>query len=180
MNPEWFIDISYEVDFFQIFKARALENMKFDLSACLGKRWFGQENLKVYFGLFILACFPFNFIMSIQIWKRLVKYKNPFVRKNELKLLLTREYTYTWYTKQTHLVKTAAINENNQDICKREMEIQIKATEREILENSREMPRFFLANLKSMSANYKHYRLQHKKKISNIRWATLITTKEEP
>lgn len=48
------------------------------------------------------------------------------------------------------------------DICK-EMQIQIKATEREILENSREMPRFFLANLKSMSANYKHYAYNIKK-----------------
>lgn len=44
------------------------------------------------------------------------------------------------------------------------MEIQIKATEREMLENSRETPRFFLANLKSMSANYKHYAYNIKKK----------------
>lgn len=45
-----------------------------------------------------------------------------------------------------------------------EMEVKIQVTEREILENSRQMPRFFLANLKSMGANYKHYTYNIKKK----------------
>ena len=57
------------------------------------------------------------------------------------------------------------------------MEVKIQVTEREILENSRQMLRFFLANLKSMGANYKHYTYNIKKKSAISRWATLITTK---
>ena len=59
------------------------------------------------------------------------------------------------------------------------MEVKIQVTEREILENSRQMPRFFLANLKSMGANYKHY-TYNIKKISNIKMSHINYNKEEP
>lgn len=81
VSHDGFFDIINLTSLRIFFKSKkALENIMRLFKSVFRKKenW---TRKKIYFGLLILPCFSFNFIMSIPIQKRLVKYKNPFIRK---------------------------------------------------------------------------------------------------